>query len=56
MVSPVLEAVRDHLVAAIAGLEADKATHQAQLDAINAELAKPEVAVADQIKALVAKL
>ena len=53
---PILEDVRDHLTAAVAALDAQKTEAQAKLDAVNAELAKPEVPIADQLKALVAKL
>ena len=58
-----LEEIRDHLAGtiashdtAIAGEQAAKAEAQAKLDAVNAELAKPPMSVADQIKALAAQL
>lgn len=52
----VLTDVRDHLKNVIVSLDAQKAEAQAKVDAIEAELAKPEPTVADQLKALVAKL
>jgi hypothetical protein len=62
-VMSLLEDLRDHLNAVIAGHDTAVASEQTAktealryLALVEAELAKPEVAVTDQIKALVAKL
>lgn len=52
----VLTDVRDHLKNVIVALDAQKAEAQSKVDAIEAELAKPEPPVTDQLKALISKL